>query len=100
MMILNFWTGRPLQTPDPDQTSYRSSLIRGFIVCRSICTFWTNFSMVKTSSFEFDNSKYFGYPKIKNVHGTKFTNTEVNSAGLPRVREKSGKLKFFQGPGN
>ena len=29
---------------DPDQTAKRSSLIRVYTVCHSICTFWKNFS--------------------------------------------------------
>ena len=30
---------------DPDQTALRSSLIRVYTVCHSICIFWTHFSM-------------------------------------------------------
>ena len=51
-MFLSFRTdGLWANSVDPDQTA--SSLIRGYTVCRSICTFWTNYFIVEPPSSNF-----------------------------------------------
>ena len=40
-----------------------------------------------------------GSIKVMTVNMTEKLSTRISTAGLPRVREKSGKFKFFQGQG-
>ena len=49
-MILSFRTDRPGKTV---QTQIRSSLIRVYTVCHSICIVWTHYSMVEPHSSNF-----------------------------------------------
>ena len=49
-MILSFRTDRPGQTV---QTQIRSSLIRVYTVCHSICIVWTHYSMAEPHSSNF-----------------------------------------------
>ena len=50
VMILSFRTDMPWQTV---QTQIRSSLIRVYTVCHSICIVWTHYSMVEPLSSNF-----------------------------------------------
>ena len=52
---------------DPNQTT-RSSLIRIYTVCHSVCIFWTHYSMVEPHS-----SNIRGCPNIKEIYGISFT---------------------------
>ena len=52
--IVSFRTGRSGQTVQiHDQTAPRSSLIRVYTVCNSICSFWMQYSTVKPSCLNF-----------------------------------------------
>ena len=62
--ILSFRTNRS------GQTVYRSSLIRVYTVCHSVCIFWMHYSIVKPphSNFRVITSKFFGYPNFYGNH--------------------------------
>ena len=52
VVILSFRTDRPGQTVQT-QTRLRSSLIRVYTVCHSVCIVWTHYSMVEPHSSNF-----------------------------------------------
>ena len=54
IMILSFWTdmlGQTVQTQI--RLLLRSSLIKVYTVCHSVCIFWTQYSMVESQSSNF-----------------------------------------------
>ena len=58
---------------DPDQTAPRSSLIRIYTVCHSVCIVWTRYSMVEphSSTFRVITTKFLGvriFRKFTVVH--------------------------------
>ena len=59
VMILSFQTDMPGQTV---QTQIRSSLIRVYTVCQSVCIIWTHYSMVElhSSNFRVITTNFFG----------------------------------------
>ena len=52
VMILSFWTDMPGQKVQT-QIRLRSSLIRVYTVCHSVCIVWTHYSMVEPHSSNF-----------------------------------------------
>ena len=73
-MVLSFRTDSPLQTSDPDRTAQGSSLMRVYTVCHSICTFWTNFSIDRLLSLNFNmiQQNILGVLKFKDFYGNPY----------------------------
>ena len=61
VMILSFRTDMPRQTV---QTQIRSSLIRIYTVCHSVCIVWTHYSMEEphSSNFRVITTNFLGIP--------------------------------------
>ena len=55
--ILGIETDRFANSEGPDQTApLRSSLIRAYTVCYSVCSFWKHFCIVTTKRFQFTDN--------------------------------------------
>ena len=68
VIFLSFRTdrsGQTVQTQIRLLLEERSSLIRVYTVCHSVCIVWTHYSMVEPHSSDFrDYNKFFGCPNI------------------------------------
>ena len=84
---------------DPDQTAPRSSLIRVYTVCHSVCIVWTHYSMVEphSSNFRVITTNDLGVRIFRKFTVVPFLTTLVCCGPGSRSLERTLYLLSYQG---